>query len=53
MLRARQAPPSMAVVLKGNPEYAAPEALEEVADRALDELVRRMTTGKGNFGELV
>jgi hypothetical protein len=50
---ARQAPQSMAVVLRGNPEYAAPEALEDIADRALDELVRRVTTGQGHFGDLI
>jgi hypothetical protein len=53
VLRARQAPPSTAVILKGNPEYAAPEALDEIADRALDELVRRVTTGAGHFSDLV
>jgi hypothetical protein len=53
MLRARQAPPSTAVILKGNPEYAAPEALDDIADRALDELVRRVTTGAGHFSDLV
>ena len=53
MLRAREAPEAIAVVLKGNPEYLEPSALTELADRALDEAVQRLTTGRGNLGKLV
>ena len=52
-LHARQAPDTLGVVLKGNPEYLAPDTLAAVADRALDEAVRRLTTGRGNLGKLI
>lgn len=52
-LRARQAPDTLGVVLKGNPEYLAPDALAGVADRALDEAVQRLTTGRGDLGKLI
>ena len=43
-LHARQAPATLAVVLKGNPEFLQPAALEELADTALREAVQRLTT---------
>jgi hypothetical protein len=46
-LHARRAPESLAVVLKGNPEFLEPAALEELADTALREAVQRLTTGGG------
>ena len=52
-LHARQAPYALGVVLKGNPEYIAPDALAGVADRALEEAVTRLTTGRGNLGKLI
>lgn len=42
VLRARQAPQSLAVVLKGNPEYLDDPALSRLADQALREAVRRL-----------
>jgi len=53
ILRARQGTPGMAVVLKGNPEYLQSDALRRVADRVLDEAVRRLTTGDGDVGQLI
>ena len=53
MLRSRQASEAIAVVLKGNPEYLEPAALAGVADRALDEAVQRLTTGRGNLDKLI
>ena len=52
-LRARQAPATLAVVLKGNPEYLPPDALVELADKALREAVQRLTTGSGSTGKLL
>ena len=46
-LRARQAPETLAVVLKGNPEYFGPDALVARAEKALREAVQRITTGSG------
>ena len=52
-LRARQVPDAMAIVLKGNPEYLEPSALDALADSVLAEVVRRLTTGRGDSGELI
>jgi hypothetical protein len=52
-LRARGAPEEIAVVLKGNPEYFEPSVLAALADRTLDEAVRRLTTGRGEIDNLV
>jgi len=43
----------MAVVIKGNPEYLQGEELTRVADSVLDDAVRRLTTGKGEVGQLI
>ena len=45
MLRARQAPDAIAVVIKGNPEYLDAPAVGPLADRVLDEVVRRLAGG--------
>ena len=47
MLQSRQAPQTLAIVLKGNPEYMDVPTLADVADRTLDEAVRRLTSGRG------
>ena len=52
-LRARRAPETLAVVLKGNPEYLDPPALAALADNVLRETVRRLTTGSGDAGKLL
>jgi hypothetical protein len=52
-LRARQVPEVMALIVKGNPEYLEPSALEALADNILDEAVRRLTTGCGDAGKLI
>jgi len=52
-LRARQVPDVMAVVVKGNPEYLEPSALDSLADSVLDETVQRLTTGRGDIGKLI
>jgi hypothetical protein len=52
MLRARQAPESIALVLKGNPEYLGTAQLELLADRVLDEAVCRLAGAMAN-GELI
>lgn len=52
-LDARKLPGAMAVVIKGNPEFYDETALAQLADRVLDEAVRRLTTGAGSMGALV
>jgi len=52
-LRARQAPETLAVVLKGNPEYLEPSVLSSLAERVLDEAVQRLTTGSGDPARLL
>ena len=52
-LRARQVPDAMAVVLRGNPEYLEPSALDALAANVLGEAVRRLTTGQGDAGKLI
>ncbi len=46
MLRARQAPDSLAVVIQGNPEYIDPAAIAPLADRVLAEIVRQFGGGQ-------
>lgn len=46
-LEARKLSHALAIVIRGNPEFFAAEVLEDVADRVLDEAVRRLTTGEG------
>ena len=45
MLRARQAPDALAVVLKGNPETVDPAAIAPLADTVLGEIVRQLGGG--------
>ncbi len=42
MLRSQQAPDSLAVVVKGNPEYLDPTAIDALADQVLDDIVRQL-----------
>jgi len=51
-LRARQAPDSIALVLKGNPEFLGPAQLTPLADRVLDEAVCRLAGARAT-GELI
>ena len=53
MLRGRQAPETLALVLKGNPEYLEPSVLAAQADNALDAAVLRLTTGRGDIDTLL
>jgi hypothetical protein len=46
MLRARQAPDALAVVIKGNPEYVDPAAIAPLADKVLCEIVRQLGGGQ-------
>jgi len=46
MLRARQAPDALAVVIKGNPEYVDPAAIAPLADKVLAEIVRQLGGGQ-------
>lgn len=48
MLRSRQAPASIAIVIKGNPEYTDPAAIPALADNLLDETVRRLAGADGS-----
>ena len=50
MLRSRQAPASIAIVIKGNPEYTDPAAIPALADKLLDETVRRLAGTEGTDG---
>lgn len=52
-LRARHAPETLAVMLKGNPEYLEPTALTTLAEKVLQEAVQRLTTGSGDAGRLI
>jgi len=52
-LRARRVPDALAIVLKGNPEYLEPAALDALADKLLREAVRRLTTGSGEGAALL
>ena len=52
-LRAHAAPESIAIVLKRNPEYFERTLLASVAEKVLDESVRRLTTGRGEIDHLV
>ena len=52
-LRARGVPAALAIVLKGNPEYLEPSALDALADNLLREAVRRLTTGNGDIEQLL
>ncbi|MBI3069191.1 MAG: hypothetical protein HYY79_10055 [Betaproteobacteria bacterium] len=52
-LEARRAPEALAIVLKGNPEFLNEERLVDLADKALDETVRRLTAGTGSCDTLV
>ena len=45
MLRARQAPDALAVVIAGNPETLDPARLPALADRVLGEIVRQLAGG--------
>lgn len=42
MLRSQQAPDSLAVVLRGNPEYLDQAAIDTLADQVLDDIVRQL-----------
>ena len=42
MLRSQQAPDSLAVVVKGNPEYLDPAVTDTLADKVLDDIVRQL-----------
>jgi hypothetical protein len=46
MLRARQAPDALAIVLKGNPETVDPAAIAPLADKVLGEVVRQLGGGQ-------
>jgi hypothetical protein len=52
-LEARKLPAALAIVIRGNPEFLAAEALDAVADHVLDEAVRRLTTGRGAIGTMI
>ena len=52
-VRGRNAPEAMAVVLKGNLEYLEEGSLAELADKALQEIVRRLVSGAGSCDELI
>ena len=52
-LRARRLADAQAIVLKGNPEYLEPPALDALADNLLRETVRRLTTGSGDTEALL
>jgi hypothetical protein len=53
VLRARQAPDPLALVLKGNPEYLEGSDLVALADKVLDEVVRRLTSGTSSCDGLI
>ncbi len=42
MLRSQQAPDSLAVVVKGNPEYLDATAIDALADQVLDDVVQQL-----------
>ncbi len=42
MLRSQQAPDSLAVVLRGNPEYLDQTAIDTLADQVLDDVVQQL-----------
>ncbi len=52
-LDARKLPGAVAIVIRGNPEFLEAAALDEVADRVIDEAVRRLTTGRGAIESMV
>jgi hypothetical protein len=52
-LEARKLPGALAIVIRGNPEFLGVDALDEVADRVLDEAVRRLTTGRGAIDAMI
>ncbi|MBI3917187.1 MAG: hypothetical protein HY322_09285 [Betaproteobacteria bacterium] len=52
-LDARRLPGTLAIVIRGNPEFLDEPALAQVADRVLDEAVRRLTTGAGSIESLI
>ena len=51
VLRAREAPEMLAIVLKGNPEYLDSPELTALADKVLDEAVRRLTCGNHELND--
>jgi len=46
MLRARQAPDALAVIIKGNPEYIDPAEIAPLADKVLGEIIRQLGGGQ-------
>ena len=42
MLRSQQAPDSLAVVLRGNPEYLDQSAIDTLADQVLEDIMRQL-----------
>lgn len=52
-LSARKAPEALAIVLKGNPEFLDEQRLVDLADKALDEAVRRLASGTGSCDTLI
>ncbi len=46
VLRARQAPDALAVVIKGNPEFVEPAQIAPLADRVLADIVRQFGGGQ-------
>lgn len=52
-LDARGLPGALAIVIRGNPEFLEAGALDQVADRVLDEAMRRLTSGTGAIETMV
>ncbi len=52
MLRARQAPDALAVIVKGNPEVMDVAKMDPLADKVLGEVVRQLN-GEGRSSEFI
>ncbi|MEI8035899.1 MAG: hypothetical protein WCH96_10525 [Betaproteobacteria bacterium] len=52
MLRARQAPDALAVIVKGNPEVMDAAKMDPLADKVLGEVVRQLN-GEGRSSEFI
>ena len=46
MLRARQAPDALAVIIKGNPEYISSAEIAPLAEKVLSEIIRQLAGGQ-------
>ncbi len=53
VLRARQMSATLAVLIRGNPEYLDQPAQTVLADQVLDEAVHRLTTGAASGKGLI